>query len=61
MEKITMNRNPNPLVSMFSAIGRTRKISRNQMILWTLIIVAVVVLALYKPMNLDIIVHLTVK
>lgn len=56
-----MPKNTNPLVSMFSAVGRTRKISRNQMILWVLIIVAVVVLALYKPMNLDIIVHLTVK
>lgn len=56
-----MNKNTNPLVSMFSSIARTRKISKNQMILWVLIIVAVVVLALYKPINLDIIVHLTVK
>ena len=56
-----MNKNPNPLMSMFSAFGRARKISGNQMILWVLIIVAVVVIALYKPMNLDIIVHLTVK
>lgn len=56
-----MSKNNNPLLKIFSEIGRTRRISRNQMVLWAMIIIAVVIITLYKPMNLDIIVHVTVK
>lgn len=56
-----MSKNTNPFLNIFSAIGRTRKISRNQMILWMLIIVGIVVVLLYKPTNLELVIELSVK